>query len=90
MVNCAHPTHFAGVLEPGAPWLERIVGLRANASTKSHEELDAAEELDAGDPADLGKRYAALGEVLPRLSVVGGCCGTDERHIAAVARAVTR
>jgi homocysteine S-methyltransferase len=90
MVNCAHPTHFVDVLEPGAPWLERIVGLRANASTKSHEELDAADELDAGDPADLGERYAALREALPRLSVVGGCCGTDERHIAAVARAVTR
>jgi homocysteine S-methyltransferase len=90
MVNCAHPTHFAHVLEPGAPWLDRIVGLRANASTKSHEELDAAGELDDGDPADLGERYAALRDVLPLLSVVGGCCGTDERHIAAVARAVTR
>lgn len=90
MVNCAHPTHFEHVLEPGAPWLDRLVGLRANASAKSHEELDAAEELDAGDPADLGERYAALQNVLPRLSVVGGCCGTDERHIAAVARAVTR
>jgi S-methylmethionine-dependent homocysteine/selenocysteine methylase len=89
MVNCAHPTHFAHVLEPGAPWLERIVGLRANASTKSHAELDASNELDDGDPDDLAERYRSLGEVLPRLTVVGGCCGTDERHIAAVARAVT-
>jgi homocysteine S-methyltransferase len=90
MVNCAHPTHFAGVLEPGTPWLERIAGLRANASTKSHEELDASDELDSGDPDDLGERYRSLQEVLPRLTVVGGCCGTDERHVAAVARAVTR
>ena len=90
MVNCAHPTHFAHVLEDGAPWLERIVGLRANASTKSHAELDASDELDAGDPDDLGERYRSLLDVLPRLRVVGGCCGTDERHIAAVARAVTR
>jgi homocysteine S-methyltransferase len=89
MVNCAHPTHFAHVLEDGAPWLERIVGLRANASTKSHAELDASEELDDGDPDDLAERYRSLGETLPRLTVVGGCCGTDERHIAAVARAVT-
>jgi S-methylmethionine-dependent homocysteine/selenocysteine methylase len=43
MINCAHPTHFADVLEPGAPALERIRGLRANASTMSHAELDEAE-----------------------------------------------
>jgi S-methylmethionine-dependent homocysteine/selenocysteine methylase len=89
MVNCAHPTHFAHALEPGARWLERIVGLRANASTKSHAELDASDELDDGDPDDLAERYRSLRDVLPRLAVVGGCCGTDERHIAAVARAVT-
>jgi S-methylmethionine-dependent homocysteine/selenocysteine methylase len=89
MVNCAHPTHFAHVLEPGSPWVERIVGLRANASTKSHAELDASDELDDGDPDDLAERYRSLREALPRLAVVGGCCGTDERHIAAVARAVT-
>ena len=90
MVNCAHPTHFAHVLEDGAPWLERIVGLRANASTKSHAELDESDELDSGDPDDLGARYRSLRDVLPRLAVVGGCCGTDERHVAAVAHAVTR
>jgi homocysteine S-methyltransferase len=90
MVNCAHPTHFVDVLDPGSAWVERIVGLRANASTKSHAELDAADELDDGDPDDLAVRYRALRGVLPRLAVVGGCCGTDERHIAAVARAVTQ
>jgi homocysteine S-methyltransferase len=90
MVNCAHPTHFAHVLEDGAPWLERIAGLRANASTKSHAELDESGELDSGDPDDLGARYRSLQDLLPRLAVVGGCCGTDERHVAAVARAVTR
>ena len=89
MVNCAHPTHFAHVLDPDSPWVERIVGLRANASTKSHAELDASDELDDGDPDALAERYRSLGDVLPRLAVVGGCCGTDERHIAAVARAVT-
>lgn len=90
MVNCAHPTHFAHVLEDGAQWQERIAGLRANASTKSHAELDESDELDSGDPDDLGRRYRALQDVLPRLTVVGGCCGTDERHVTAVARAVTR
>jgi homocysteine S-methyltransferase len=85
MVNCAHPTHFEDALVPGL-WLDRITGIRANASTMSHAELDAAEELDDGDPDDLAVRYARLAERLPALDVVGGCCGTDHRHVAAVVR----
>jgi S-methylmethionine-dependent homocysteine/selenocysteine methylase len=84
MINCAHPTHFASVVEEGDGWRERIRGLRANASARSHAELDEAEELDEGDPADLGARYAELREQLPRLCVLGGCCGTDHRHIAEI------
>lgn len=87
MINCAHPTHFEGVLDANEPWRERIRGLRANASTKSHAELDEAEDLDEGDPADLGRRYAALRESLPGLNVLGGCCGTDERHVTSIADA---
>jgi S-methylmethionine-dependent homocysteine/selenocysteine methylase len=86
MINCVHPTHFEGVLEPDAPWRERIVGLRANASTKSHAELDEAEDLDEGDPADLGARHVALRDKLPRLTVLGGCCGTDHRHVGEIIR----
>jgi S-methylmethionine-dependent homocysteine/selenocysteine methylase len=82
MVNCAHPTHFESVLAEGG--LERVVGLRANASTKSHAELDEAEELDQGDPGDLAERYRRLRPLMPNLTVVGGCCGTDERHIEAI------
>ncbi len=88
MINCAHPTHFADVLRPGAPWATRIRGLRANASTKSHAELDQATELDIGDPADLARRYAELAAKLPNLSVVGGCCGTDQRHVTAICEAL--
>jgi S-methylmethionine-dependent homocysteine/selenocysteine methylase len=84
MINCAHPTHFDAVLEGDGSWRERIGGLRANASTLSHAELDEAEELDEGDPTDLGARYAALRTRLPRLNVLGGCCGTDHRHVAAI------
>jgi homocysteine S-methyltransferase len=82
MINCAHPTHFASVLAQDTDWRERIRGLRANASTRSHAELDEADELDAGDPADLGARYVQLRDRLPRLNVLGGCCGTDHSHIA--------
>jgi S-methylmethionine-dependent homocysteine/selenocysteine methylase len=89
MVNCAHPSHFADALEDG-PWLERIGGLRANASTMSHAELDEATELDEGDPAQLATDYRALRERLPKANVLGGCCGTDHRHIAAISEAWVR
>jgi S-methylmethionine-dependent homocysteine/selenocysteine methylase len=87
MINCAHPTHFGNVLAPGEPWLARLRGLRANASRKSHAELNEAKELDVGDPAELGAQYAELRKRLPQLNVMGGCCGTDARHIAEIARA---
>jgi S-methylmethionine-dependent homocysteine/selenocysteine methylase len=85
MVNCAHPTHFAGVLE--GEWTQRLRGIRANASTKSHAELDDSGELDEGYPAELAARYRELHELLPHANVVGGCCGTDHRHVAAIADA---
>jgi S-methylmethionine-dependent homocysteine/selenocysteine methylase len=84
MINCAHPTHFAGALSDGGPWLERLRGLRANASTLSHAELDEAEDLDDGDPADLGRRHAELRGTLPNLTLLGGCCGTDIRHVTSI------
>ena len=87
MVNCAHPTHFEGALAEAGPWRDRIRGVRANASRKSHAEVDAATELDIGDPAELGRQYRDLRGRLPKLSVFGGCCGTDCRHIAAICEA---
>jgi S-methylmethionine-dependent homocysteine/selenocysteine methylase len=87
MINCAHPAHFADVLAAGGDWRGRIGGLRANASMLSHAELDAAEELDDGDPDDLAARYVALREVLPNLTLIGGCCGTDIRHVTAICEA---
>ncbi len=84
MINCAHPTHFADQLTSGEDWLKRIVGLRANASCKSHAELDASTELDPGDPVALGVQYRELRELLPNLNVLGGCCGTDHRHIESI------
>ena len=87
MVNCAHPTHFADALEHDGAWRQRLVGLRANASSKSHAELDESTELDEGDPADLAARHAGLRERLPAVTVLGGCCGTDARHVAAICAA---
>jgi homocysteine S-methyltransferase len=84
MVNCAHPTHVAPGLADDGDWRSRIVGLRANASVRSHEELDAATELDEGDPVGLARAQDALRPLLPNLALVGGCCGTDARHVAAM------
>jgi S-methylmethionine-dependent homocysteine/selenocysteine methylase len=89
MINCAHPTHFDHVLHEPGEWRGRIRGIRANASVKSHAELDESEELDAGDPLDLADRYRTVRTHLENLTVVGGCCGTDHRHVAAIAAALT-
>ncbi len=81
MVNCAHPEHFRDGLDGDAAWMQRLRGIRANASRQSHAELDAATELDAGNPVELAADYAALLARHPQISVLGGCCGTDHRHI---------
>jgi S-methylmethionine-dependent homocysteine/selenocysteine methylase len=85
MLNCAHPTHFAPVLDPDAGWTSRIRGVRANASRLSHAELDESETLDAGDPAEFGDLHRQLRTMFEQLTVFGGCCGTDVRHIRALA-----
>jgi S-methylmethionine-dependent homocysteine/selenocysteine methylase len=87
MINCAHPTHFMDVLEESASWRARVRGVRANASMRSHAELDESTDLDAGDPKQLATEYRELRELLPRLNVLGGCCGTDHRHVQAIAAA---
>ncbi len=87
MINCAHPDHFEKMLEGDGTWKNRILGVRANASRCSHAELDEAEELDDGNPKELGSDYSRLAAHLPNLRVYGGCCGTDHRHIEAIASA---
>ncbi len=84
MINCAHPTHFMANLDGG--WVTRIGGIRANASRMSHAELDVATELDPGDPAEFGALYRDMAERLPNLKLIGGCCGTDHRHVGAASQ----
>lgn len=86
MVNCAHTTHFAGPLND-EPWTGRIGGIRANASKKSHAELDESIELDIGDPAAFGREHRELTKSFPHINVLGGCCGTDTRHVKAISQA---
>jgi len=87
MINCAHPTHLEGALARSGAWIERLIGLRANASRRSHAELDEAQDLDAGDPAELGTQYRNLVRRFPQLRIFGGCCGTDSRHVACIGEA---
>ena len=81
MINCAHPTHFEQALAAGEAWIGRVRGIRANASKRSHAELDAAPDLDDGDPVELGRQYRELRRRFPQFAVLGGCCGTDHRHV---------
>ena len=85
MINCAHPTHFSEIVSGSEAWAKRIRGLRANASKRSHAELDNATDLDAGDPIELAALYGEMCKRLPGLTVLGGCCGTDYRHIERIA-----
>jgi homocysteine S-methyltransferase len=87
MINCAHPTHFDHVLEPGERWTERIGALRANSSSKSHAELNESPTIDEGNPVELGDQYKQLVNTFPHFRVLGGCCGTDHRHIREITAA---
>jgi homocysteine S-methyltransferase len=84
MINCVHPIHFASTVRHAGAWVDRIGGLRVNASMKSHAELDESESLDIGDWQDLAQRYQRILPLLPNIRVIGGCCGTDHRHIGAI------
>jgi S-methylmethionine-dependent homocysteine/selenocysteine methylase len=84
LVNCAHPAHIAPALATPGTWRRRIMGMRYNASVRSHAELDEATELDDGNPQLLANAHNELIPLLPSLSIVGGCCGTDARHVAAL------
>jgi homocysteine S-methyltransferase len=87
MINCAHPEHIERALGTPGEWIGRIHGIRANSSRRSHEEMDEATDLDEGDPDELGRDYRQLMSRLPHLTVLGGCCGTDVRHVRAIADA---
>jgi len=81
MVNCAHPSHFKNILLSDDIWKSRIKGIRANASMKSHSELDESETLDVGNKEELAMGYQNLKRLLPNLNILGGCCGTDHTHM---------
>ncbi len=86
MINCAHPEHFSFKLRKNGEWKKRIRGIRANASAKSHAELDQSTSLDTGDKRELAIGYDELKTSLPELMVIGGCCGTDHTHLEEICK----
>ena len=88
MVNCAHPTHVLDTLQRDGEWKQRIAGFRANGSRMSHAELDEIESLDAGDPQELGRLFLDIRDAAPSITILGGCCGTDARHVDGIATAM--
>ena len=87
MINCAHPDHFFHELDDET-WTKRIRGIRCNASRQSHAELDACEVLDDGNPVEFGGQHRAIKDRMPWINVFGGCCGSDLRHVAQIAKAL--
>lgn len=88
MINNAHPSHFAHVLDKTEPWLSRIRAIRAKASRLGKGAVGGSAELDRCEPDDLATAYRNLDEILPGLCVVGGCSGTTYEHIAAISAAL--
>ncbi|MGR3635249.1 MAG: homocysteine S-methyltransferase family protein [Shimia sp.] len=87
MVNCAHPEHLGAAID-AAVCRERLRGVVANASRCSHAELDEADTLDSGDPKEFGQQLAEIERRFPQINVVGGCCGTDMRHLREMIAAI--
>jgi homocysteine S-methyltransferase len=88
LINCVHPSVFARGLgretEISKSIRKRVLGLQANTSSRSPEELDGLEQLDGSDPDKFAEEMLDLHHQFG-IKVIGGCCGTDHRHIHAIA-----
>ncbi|MGI3184950.1 homocysteine S-methyltransferase family protein [Nioella aestuarii] len=87
MINCSHPLDFGPALEP-APWMQRVRGIRANASTLDHGTLCQLGHLEEGNPDELAAQYRELRDRFPWMNVFGGCCGTDVVHVQKIGQAL--
>ena len=89
MVNCTHTSFFKSAMmhaaHSSATVRKRIAGLFANTAALKPEELDNSEELVEEDPQTFGKSVAGLHTELG-MKILGGCCGTDDRHIDSLAK----
>ncbi|MBW2409401.1 MAG: homocysteine S-methyltransferase family protein [Deltaproteobacteria bacterium] len=84
-INCVHPAIFRKAIEQSEPGFDRLLGLQANTSEKSPEELDGLGYLDTSEPEEFAESMLALHTHFG-LKIIGGCCGTDHRHIEEIAK----
>ena len=87
LINCSHPVEYEPAIEPGE-WIERIRGVRPNASKMEKIALCKIGHLEDGDPEELGTLCGDLARRYPHMDIWGGCCGTWDKHLDEIARNV--
>lgn len=87
MINCSHPLEFEPALEE-AEWTRRLGGFMPNAVASEKLSLCTLGHLEDGDPEELGHQMGSLARRFPHMTVWGGCCGTDSRHLGQICKRV--
>jgi homocysteine S-methyltransferase len=87
LVNCSHPVEYESAIEPDG-WIDRVRGVRPNASRMEKMALCQIGHLEDGDPVELGKLCGDLARRYPHMDIWGGCCGTWDRHLDEIAKNV--
>ncbi len=79
MVNCAYPT-FLSIAAQQEEALARLIGFQANASDLDQCDLDGSCEIHANPVEEWGRAMRII-HTEAGIPIMGGCCGTDGRHI---------
>jgi S-methylmethionine-dependent homocysteine/selenocysteine methylase len=86
--NCAHPVEFEPAFADAGSWFDRLRYIRPNAAKMDKIALCSLGHLEDGDPVELGGEMGEIARRFPRADILGGCCGTDERHLSEIAQNV--
>lgn len=93
MTNCVHPRIvYQALMQPfnrTDTVQKRFLGIQGNTSPLSYKELDNAVRLYSSEPASFAEEMTALRKI-SNIKIFGGCCGTDRRHMEAIAAALNR
>lgn len=79
MVNCIYPTFIRPDEQP-SDLFDRLQGIQANASSKTHDQLDGSQTLQQDSLEDWGHHMLRLNREFG-VKILGGCCGTDDRYL---------
>lgn len=86
-LNCSHPLEFAPALEPG-DWFKRVRNIRPNAAMMDKIALCKLNHLEEGDPVELAGHLGEMATAHPHIDMWGGCCGTWDKHLREIGRAL--